>query len=140
MNFFAIVGKDDQPLYQAAFVANPKTVVCSCIYWYHVCCRWYCLQNTQFCHLHQFLIHAALDCTDEQVWTTNNLYLKAVDFFHDMYTSAYVTPGHCRFMMLHDQPKMDDNLRSFFQEAHELYLKVSERALRPHSEFFDRSF
>ncbi|KAJ4459560.1 putative trafficking protein particle complex subunit [Paratrimastix pyriformis] len=105
MNVFVIVGKDDNPIYQAAFISQPKG-------------------STELCHLHQFLIHAALDCTDEQVWTTNSLFLRAVDFFHEMHTSAYVTPGHCRFMMLHDQPKIEDNLKNFFLEAHELYLKV----------------
>jgi trafficking protein particle complex subunit 2 len=50
-------------------------------------------------------------------------YLKTVERYGTMAVSAYVTPGHIRFMLLHNN-KNEESIRLFFAEAHELYLKV----------------
>ncbi|KAJ6934326.1 trafficking protein particle complex subunit 2 isoform X2 [Populus alba x Populus x berolinensis] len=57
--------------------------------------------------MHQFILHAALDIVQDLAWTTSAMYLKAID----------------RFMLLHDS-RNDDGIKSFFQEVHELYIKI----------------
>ena len=93
-------------------------------------------------HLHQFVMHAAQDFVEERMWETNGPYLKLVDRFNDLYTYAWVTAGGCKFLLLHDA-RNEENVRSFFDEVHQLYLRV---ALNPfhtprtpiENEMFDR--
>ncbi|KAK1621039.1 hypothetical protein QYE76_026556 [Lolium multiflorum] len=49
---------------------------------------------------HQFILHAALDVVQDLAWTTNAI-----------------------FMLLHDS-RSEDGIKSFFQEVHELYIKI----------------
>ncbi|KAL9431967.1 hypothetical protein AB3S75_027054 [Citrus x aurantiifolia] len=49
--------------------------------------------------LHQFILHAALDIVQDLAWTTSAMFLKAID-------------------------RNDDGIKSFFQEVHELYIKI----------------
>jgi hypothetical protein len=92
----------------------------------------------------QFIIHAALDCVEQKVWSTTSMYLKNVDKFNDIIISAFVTAGRtlllasfafvalmtfCRcadikFMLLHDQKTDENAIKSFFADIHELYIKV----------------
>ncbi|KAL6651002.1 hypothetical protein ACP70R_009927 [Stipagrostis hirtigluma subsp. patula] len=61
---------------------------------------------------HQFILHAALDVVQDLAWTTSAMFLKSVDRFNDLVVSVYVTAGH------------EDGIKSFFQEVHELYIKI----------------
>jgi hypothetical protein len=76
----------------------------------------------------------------------NCRYLRDVDQFNDLRVSSFVTAGHVRFMLLHDQvlrsprvrpparrpvpmaalPQRTDEgaIKQFFADLHELYLKV----------------
>ncbi|KAJ8755458.1 hypothetical protein K2173_019256 [Erythroxylum novogranatense] len=63
--------------------------------------------------LHQFIIHAALDVVQDLAWTTSAIYilffrlfLKGIDRFNDMVVSVY------------------DGIKRFFQEVHELHIKI----------------
>ncbi|KAK3144326.1 hypothetical protein QOZ80_4AG0311580 [Eleusine coracana subsp. coracana] len=52
---------------------------------------------------HQFILHAALDVVQDLAWTTSAMFLK--------------------FMLLHDS-RSEDGIKSFFQEVHDLYIKI----------------
>eukprot|EP01122_Echinamoeba_exundans_P014581 TRINITY_DN6639_c0_g1_i1.p1 TRINITY_DN6639_c0_g1~~TRINITY_DN6639_c0_g1_i1.p1 ORF type:complete len:193 (-),score=28.52 TRINITY_DN6639_c0_g1_i1:58-636(-) len=78
-------------------------------------------------HLSHFIIHSSLDIVDEAVWRNKDVYLKTVERYGTMAVSAYVTPGHIRFMLLHNN-KNEESIRLFFVEAHELYLKMQLNA------------
>eukprot|EP01070_Trichotokara_eunicae_P002672 Trichotokara_eunicae@DN2820_c0_g1_i1.p1 len=100
---FMIIGKGDTPLYEVDLSTPGKR------------------EDTP--HLDQFIIHTAIDMVDEVLWTTSNMFLKSVDRFNDYCVSAYVTAGHVKFLMLHKQ-KNEDQIRLFFLEVHELYVKT----------------
>lgn len=52
---------------------------------------------------------------------------QVVDKFNDLLVSAYVTGGHARFLMLHEQRTPEHGIIQFFSEVHELYVKASGR-------------
>ena len=81
-------------------------------------------------HLNQFIAHAALDLVELAAWTTNATALRCVDKFQEKCVSAFLTPGNVKFLLLHDG-RNEDSIRVFFNEVHELYIKVG--APRPTS-------
>ncbi|XP_074558929.1 uncharacterized protein LOC141814871 [Curcuma longa] len=100
---FIIVSRNDIPIYEAEVGSAAKKEEAS--------------------QQHQFILHAALDIVEDLAWTTNAMFLKAVDKFNDLVVSVYVTAGHTRFMLLHDS-RNEDGIKSFFQEVQELYIKI----------------
>ncbi|KAJ2161739.1 TRAPP subunit [Coemansia sp. RSA 552] len=109
--YFAIVGANDSPVYENEFgVSRPDAR-----------------------HMHQFVVHGALDPVEDALFKTTNCYLKTVDRFNEWNVSAYVTPSNTRLMLLHDTTQSEEAIRMFFVECHELYLK---QILNP---FFDPS-
>ncbi|KAL8230384.1 hypothetical protein R6Q57_000162 [Mikania cordata] len=107
---FMIISKNDIPIYEAEVGTAPK--------------------KEEAAHLHQFILHAALDVVQDLAWTTSAMFLKAIDRFNDLVVSVYVTAVfflthaiHTRLMLLHDS-RNDDGIKSFFQEVHELYIKT----------------
>ncbi|PAN07025.1 hypothetical protein PAHAL_1G305600 [Panicum hallii] len=80
-------------------------------------------QKEDLAYQHQFILHAALDVVQDLAWTTNAMFLRSVDRFNDLVVSVYVTAGHTRFMLLHDS-RSDDGIKTFFQEVHDLYIKI----------------
>jgi len=106
---FIVVGKNDRPIYELEY--DPKKVA-----------------NTPSTpmvdnQLNQFVIHAALDVVDEMMWKNPVMYLKVVDQYKNLSVSSFVSPGNVKFMLLHAQ-KSEEAIKTFFTDAHELYLKI----------------
>ncbi|KAI9218514.1 Sedlin [Blastocladiella britannica] len=99
--YLAIIGSRDSPVFEAA-LGNPI--------------------KDEGKHLHQFVLHAALDFVDEAMWQSQNMYIRVVDKFNDWLVSSYVSAGGLRFMLLHSV-KNEDGIRNFFTEVHELYIR-----------------
>ena len=100
---FLIVGKSGEPLYELATSGHHT-------------------DDEQ--HLNQFIAHSALDLVELAAWNTNTTALRCVDSFQKKSVSAFLTPGNVKFLLLHDG-RNEDSIRVFFNEVHELYIKVS---------------
>lgn len=129
---FMIVSKNDIPIYEAEVGTSPR--------------------REEVAYQHQFVLHAALDIVQDQAWSTSAMwtysvlssvlfsvklvdeiivfvikfhcrFLKGIDRYNDSVVWVYVTAGHTRLMLLHEN-RNDDAIKNFFQEVHELYLKT----------------
>lgn len=80
--------------------------------------------QAQGVYLHQFVLHAALDAVNEQLWTTTSMHLGNVDKFNNLMVAAHVTAAHVRFLLLHDG-KSDEAIRLFFKDVYDVYVRVS---------------
>ena len=79
-------------------------------------------------YLHQFVLHAALDAVNEQVWTTTSMHLGNVDKFNNLMVAAYATAAHVKFLLLHDG-RNEETIRLFFRDVYDIYVRVRGKTM-----------
>ncbi|AQZ13268.1 TRS20 (YBR254C) [Zygosaccharomyces parabailii] len=141
--YFAIIGKKDNPIYEAEFTSQQGQ-------------QGQLQQGFQqnLKELNAFILHASLDIVEDLQWQTSpnahhgnrglssgflrtknvmnteNCYLGKVDHFYGLAITAYLTYGGMKLVMIHGNSssanvQVDDNMvKSFYQGVHELYVKT----------------
>eukprot|EP00512_Aurantiochytrium_limacinum_P001647 CAMPEP_0171492726 /NCGR_PEP_ID=MMETSP0958-20121227/4572_1 /TAXON_ID=87120 /ORGANISM="Aurantiochytrium limacinum, Strain ATCCMYA-1381" /LENGTH=140 /DNA_ID=CAMNT_0012026281 /DNA_START=103 /DNA_END=522 /DNA_ORIENTATION=- len=83
-------------------------------------------------HVHQFVMHSALDMVEERMWQTNGMYLRVVDEFNELQVHAWVAANGGKLLFLHQsiaedsgrRSRLEEHVRSFFEEVNDLYTKI----------------
>lgn len=70
-----------------------------------------------------FVMHAALDMVDANLWKSGQMNLKRVDAFQGKNIYAYATASNVVLLLMHDSGNEED-VSYFFKEVHELYIKL----------------
>lgn len=73
-----------------------------------------------------------MDQVDKKQWeptaSTNlvqaMMYMREVDRYNDLHVSCMQTPSNAKFLMLHENIKQEEQIKSFFNEVYELFVKI----------------
>ncbi|KAK7924133.1 hypothetical protein PG985_006187 [Apiospora marii] len=133
--YFAIVGTQDNPLFEHEFGTSKQGGDGMSRF------------NEAARHMNQFILHSSLDIVEEVQWGTGQMYLKHVDKFFNNYVSCYITAGNIKFLLLHQpttpnsaaaassrsstsiaanptSPQTEEAVRNFFVEVYENWVKT----------------
>jgi len=83
-------------------------------------------------HVHQFVLHSALDVMGDKMWGTPAMNLKVVDEFNELQVHGWCTASGAHFMMLHDsladessrRMRVEENIKNFFSEVNDLFTRI----------------
>ncbi|KAI9897259.1 hypothetical protein N3K66_008281 [Trichothecium roseum] len=87
--YFAIVGTQDNPLFEHEFGTSKQGGDGQSRF------------TEQVRHLNQLVLHSSLDIAEEVQWSHGQMYLKCIDKFFDNYVSCFVTAANAKFLLLH---------------------------------------
>ncbi|KNC49748.1 trafficking protein particle complex subunit 2 [Thecamonas trahens ATCC 50062] len=118
-SFFVMVGSDDTLLFENQVINNGKAASLASVGLSSGMDK-----ADQKDVLTHFVLFSALDVVDEEMWRTQNMFLRKVDKFEEWEVSAFVTAGNIRFLILHDA-RNDDGIRTFFTRVYDLYMKMA---------------
>ncbi|RUS24112.1 Sedlin, N-terminal conserved region-domain-containing protein, partial [Jimgerdemannia flammicorona] len=108
-HYFAIIGSKDNPVYEAEFSKPTSSAP----------------DGFKDKHLYEFVVHSALDRVEEMQWNSTAT-------FNEYLISAFVSAGNIKLMLLHDPKAEESSIKSFFQDVHELYLKLNQIISSPY--------
>ncbi|KAK1238659.1 hypothetical protein MKX07_004235 [Trichoderma sp. CBMAI-0711] len=144
--YFAIVGTQDNPLFEYEFGTSKQGGDGQSRF------------TEQVRHLNQFILHSSLDIAEEVQWShgqigrgltgggsRNGRYLKCIDKFFNNYISCFVTGGNVKFLLLHQpttptstassrsstaiganptSPATEEAIKMFFMEVYDNWVKA----------------
>ncbi|KAF7559970.1 hypothetical protein G7046_g4183 [Stylonectria norvegica] len=146
--YFAIVGTQDNPLFEYEFGTSKQGGDGQSRF------------TEQVRHLNQFILHSSLDIAEEVQWAGGQMlvdcrcapknptypYLKCIDKFFNNYISCFVTAGNVKFLLLHQpivptttggssrsstaiganptSPATEEAVKMFFTEVYENWVKA----------------
>ncbi|EGR46524.1 cis-Golgi transport protein particle complex 20 kDa subunit [Trichoderma reesei QM6a] len=131
--YFAIVGTQDNPLFEYEFGTSKQGGDGQSRF------------TEQVRHLNQFILHSSLDIAEEVQWSHGQMYLKCIDKFFNNYISCFVTGGNVKFLLLHQpttptstassrsstaiganptSPATEEAIKMFFMEVYDNWVKA----------------
>lgn len=120
MAYFVIIGKDDKALFEKEVIKMKKE------------------EETNNFKL--FMIHSSIDLLEELKWQSNNqFYFKNIENISKYLISGYVTPGCCKFLLLHEN-KNEESIKSFFNEVSEIVMKYQLNPFYELNSIFEKNF
>lgn len=74
--------------------------------------------------MHQFIVFAALDMLEKEMWNSNQAYLKVIDRVMEWNVSAFLAPTGDRFLLMHDV-RSEEAIKNFLIDVCDLYCRIA---------------